>query len=405
MKRKYLIVVMAMALSAIVIAGCGGAKSSSEETPAEVVEEEATEAADEAEAEESVESVEEAAAEESADEESSEETVGMANPWVSITEDEAKELCARLFKAPDDSKDQEWSKCEELGDPDNGVGPLVQLSFTLDDLNFTARAQMGAAENADIAGNFVEWTVGPEDATLANWGGGNMPAKVYRSINDTGYVDMITWYDIEIGIAYSLSVADKDLDGFDIQAVAEQMYSADNEDFADIPGDFLQEQSGKTTFESYDDAIAQLTTGQGYAYIKLVGSDEEVLAVTDTVFEADNSAYEISVYAMQDGEVKNVGNASGNGSSYPLRLEDGIIYGGDNHTYETYFLSEEYGSLMLKDYIDDGVNTGSNEISGFTREKNSFEDETPDYTGTAEDFEKLLADREEKPIIEFTAVE
>ncbi|WP_292213581.1 hypothetical protein [Butyrivibrio sp.] len=35
---------------------------------------------------------------------------------------------------------------------------------------------------------------------------------------------MITWYDVEIGISYSLSTQDKDLDGFDIQAVAEQMY-------------------------------------------------------------------------------------------------------------------------------------------------------------------------------------
>ncbi len=50
-----------------------------------------------------------------------------------------------------------------------------------------------------------------------------------RERNDSGYLDLITWYDIEIGIAYSLTTAAADLDGFDIQAVAEQMYSADNE--------------------------------------------------------------------------------------------------------------------------------------------------------------------------------
>ena len=34
---------------------------------------------------------------------------------------------------------------------------------------------------------------------------------------------------LEIGIKYSLSVAAEDLDGFDIQAIAEQMYCAENE--------------------------------------------------------------------------------------------------------------------------------------------------------------------------------
>ena len=218
----------------------------------------------------------------------------MANPWVEISEEEANEACARLFKAPEGATNVTWRICKDLGNPEQGIGPLVQLDFTLDDMPFTARAQQGASEDADIAGNYVEWTVGPEDTTLANWGEGNMAGKFYRSIGDTGYVDMITWYDVEIGISYSLSVAAADLDGFDIQAVAEQMYNGENEPFADMPADFLQEQSGIVSFATYDDVIAALQPGQGYAYIKLTGSDEEVLAVTDLVFEADHSAYEIS---------------------------------------------------------------------------------------------------------------
>ena len=329
----------------------------------------------------------------------------MANPWVEISEEEANEACARLFKAPEGATNVTWRICKDLGNPEQGIGPLVQLDFTLDDMPFTARAQQGASEDADIAGNYVEWTVGPEDTTLANWGEGNMAGKFYRSIGDTGYVDMITWYDVEIGISYSLSVAAADLDGFDIQAVAEQMYNGENEPFADMPADFLQEQSGIVSFATYDDVIAALQPGQGYAYIKLTGSDEEVLAVTDLVFEADHSAYEISVYAKPNGKVSQVGNVSGNGSAYPLRLEDGILYAGDNHSYETYFLSKEYVSLMMKDYVSDGVNAGSNELTGFTREKNSFDDETTDFTGTQEDFENLLQERDKKPVIEFTIVE
>ena len=386
MKRRFVVLTTVLALSAGVIAGCGNSQDTSGTAETNAQTEQAQEAVE----------VTDASGEEK------EQTVGLANPWVDITEEQAKENCLRLFKAPDGAQVQGWSMCEDLGDPDKGIMPLVQLSFMLDDMNFTARAQQGAAEDTDIAGNYVEWTVGPEEVNLANWG---WTGKTYRSVNDTGYVDMITWYDQEIGISYSLSVAAKDLDGFDIQAVAEQMYAVENEPYANMPDDFLQEQSGITSFASYDEVIAQLQPGQGYAYIKLVGSDKEVLAVTDLVFEADHSAYFASIYNMEDGQAKSMGVVTGNGSAYPLRLADGILYAGDNHTYETYFLSQEYGSLMMKDMISDGVSTGSNELSGFTREKNSFEEEAADFTGTEEDLQKLLAERETKPIVEFTVIQ
>ena len=158
-----------------------------------------------------------------------EEPVGIANPWVDITEDEAKQLCMRLFKAPDGAKVHLWQKCEALGDPEKNIGPLVQLDFEFDGMDFTARAQEGASEDADISGMFVEWSEGPDDVTLANWGEGNMAGKTYRAVGDTGYIDLITWYDVEIGIKYSLSVEAADLDGFDIQSVAEQMYDPASE--------------------------------------------------------------------------------------------------------------------------------------------------------------------------------
>ena len=410
MKRKFISSIMALTMAAGIISGCGSASSTSdtpeqaaatEDSVSEAAEAESTEAesTEESDAEAS-EATEEAESAESDEEDS----VGMANPWVDITEEEATANCPRLFKAPEGATDISWMMCEELGDPDTGKGPMIQLSFMLDGLSYTARAQAGAAEDEDIAGNFVEWTVGPEDVTLANWGEGNMTGKSYRSINDSGYLDMITWYDVEIGIAYSLTVGAEDLDGFDIQAVAEQMYAGENGDIADMADDFVQEQSGKTSFDSYDDVIAALTSGQGYAYIKLMGSDEEILAVTDLVFEADKSAYEVSIYGKLNGEVKQLGTVTGNGSSYPLRLADGVLYAGGNHSYETYFLAEDTGALMMKDYITDGVDAGSNEFSGFTRETNSFDSDS-DFTGGQEEFDKLLSEREEKPVIEFTVVE
>lgn len=386
MKRRFIVLTTVLALTAGMIAGCG----STQEAVVDVAQTEVTAEQTSAKGDK---------------EEATETPVGMANPWVTVSEEEAKEACMRLFKAPEGATVQDWLICQDLGNPEMGVGPLVQLSFSLDDRNFTARAQQGAAEDADIAGNYVDWTVGPENCTLANWGGGNMTGKFYRAINETGYVDMITWYDMEIGIAYSLSVADKDLDGFDIQAIAEQMCYEEDDSYGYGPTDFVQEQSGIYSFASYDEVIAALTPGQGYAFIKLVGSDEDLLIVTDLVFEADHTACEGSIYGILDGKVSQLSNVSGAGSSYPLRLEDGILYTGSNHSYETYFISAEYGGLMMKDYISDGIDTGSNEFSGFTREKNTFDAETKDYTGGQEEFDKLLAEREKKPIIEFTAIQ
>ena len=208
MKKKVMISLCILAMTITSLAGCTGKQTKPSPEPA----------------------TEEPAAEEP--EETGEGEVyqaGMGNPWVEITEDEAKQLCTRLFKAPEGASSLVWMKCENLGDPKNGVGPLVQLKFRLDGIDLTARAQQGAKEDEDISGIYGEPTVGPDDVTLANWGEGHMTGKTCRYTDDQGTIDLITWYDIEIGIKYSLSADAEDLDGFDIQAVAEQMYCAENE--------------------------------------------------------------------------------------------------------------------------------------------------------------------------------
>ena len=185
--------------------------------------------------------------------------------------------------------------------------------------------------------------------------------------------------------------------------VADTDEYVEDDSFGYGPCDFLQQQSGIYEFDSFDDVISHLTEGQGYAYVKLSGEDDELLAITDLVFLADNSASEASIYGMRDGKVINIGNVFGNGSAFPLRYQDGIIYGGDNHRYETYFISDEWQSLMMKDYISDGVTEGSGQFVGFTRETCKYED-TVDFAGGQEEFDALMQDREQKPVIEFTII-
>ena len=238
-------------LTALSIAGCKSIKKEAgASATAESVENKATETASEEEPEAGMGEISSG----------KEPEAGMGNPWVEITEEEANKYCPRLFKAPEGAKAQEWLKCEELGDPEKGTQPMIQLSFELDDLNFTARAQYGASEDADISGIYTEWTVGPEDATLAKWGGGHMSGKTYRAINDSGYIDLITWYDVEIGIKYSLSTAAEDLAGFDIQAVAEQMYSEENEPYTGA------EEDGEDTSKKQITEEEALSAIRNYCY-------------------------------------------------------------------------------------------------------------------------------------------
>lgn len=326
----------------------------------------------------------------------------IANPWRECTEEEARENCARLFKLPEEDLVSGWSIMDEAADSDHYVGPLVQLDFRFEGYDYTARAQQGASETDDISGMYYDWN-DEEDVVLELWGG--IPAKIKYAEDEYESIKLITWYDTEIGIAYSLAVTGEDVDSFDILPVAEKMYSSDNDPMAGALEDFLQDQAGMAEFSDFDAAISYLKEGQGYAFIIAYESDEELLAVTDLVFEADSSAAEASIYAMKDGKTYFLGIVNGNGSAYPLRFEDGIIYGGDNHHYETTFTTGPDGlpNLMAKDTIDDGVDDGSGEFFGFTRQDNkSFDSE--DFTGGQEEFDALAAAREEKPILKFVSV-
>ncbi len=166
---------------------------------------------------------------------------------------------------------------------------------------------------------------------------------------------------------------------------------------------FVQEQTGIDKFTDFDDLISHLKSGQGYAYIKLKGTDEDILALTEMVFEADNSACEADLFLMTEDKPLYLGCVMGNGSAYPLRLADGILYTGDNHTYETYFTTSDTHGLMVKDYVYDGINEGEVNYDGFLRSANVF-DQDRDFTGGAEEFQKLLEEREKAPVIEFTVI-
>ena len=345
MKKKFAAIVLASVMVSSLMTGCGAAKApDTEQTDVtEDVTEESTQEVTEPE----------------------EEETGMVNPWVDITEEEARKNCARLFKAPDGAEEINWSMCEDLGDPDKGLMPLIQLDFKLGSDYFTARAQQGAAEDADIAGNYVEWTH-EEESKFHNWGDGNMTNKLYVSINDSGMVDMITWYDIEIGIAYSLTVSGEDLDGLDIEAVADSMYMEDtslyegmddegNEETGEVPDtedhEVTTDISGCDTFTQIVD---KLGAGKGYTNVNIGGTD--VLLVASGVYEWEEGVFgaidcEIFAYDDNDG-IKYLGYAECGGTAYPLAVKDGYLYCGGNHFVRVFTVKN--GELVLVEEAIEG---------------------------------------------------
>ena len=202
--KKYMIWIAMILASSLVISGCASSAPAESTAPAEEAETEETE---------------------------TEETeVGMINPWRECTEEEAERMIPRLFQAPEGAENISWHVME--GEEDR---PLVELDFDLDGLSYNARAQVTGDNTEDISGMYYEWNQ-TEDITLANWGGGRMQGTYSRAVGEET-ADLCTWYDVEIGITYTLSTVAKDLDGFDLQAVAEAMYCEDNEPTGDMPAE------------------------------------------------------------------------------------------------------------------------------------------------------------------------
>lgn len=141
---------------------------------------------------------------------------GLANPMVESTADEIAKTFGFTFGEVEGAEDVKYFIIS---------GDLAQMNFTKDGMEYTARIQ-SAGEFTDISGMNYTWTV-TDDCKI-----GNRDGKAMRFISDTEQIDVCEWYDIAPGIMYSLSTGGEgaDLDGFDITAVA-------NEIFVPVQGD------------------------------------------------------------------------------------------------------------------------------------------------------------------------
>lgn len=142
----------------------------------------------------------------------------ISNPWQTITEEQAHETVPNSFRAPDGAENVMWSVMNASADASGVPGPLVQMSFDLNGNHYTAREQVTGDTWTESAGMYYDWTV-QDEIVLKNWS--NAAGKYFRYIGENEYADLCTWYDA--GTSYSLGITASDLDGFDLQAVAESM--------------------------------------------------------------------------------------------------------------------------------------------------------------------------------------
>ena len=145
---------------------------------------------------------------ESSTEELSGESMQVANPWRESSEAEIEELMHIEIDLPGDFSNVYYQVMNE--------GELCEIDFDYLDLTFTYRMKETNGRE-DISGMYYDWDM--EDT--ADFHG--YEAYASRAVTDEETADLFEWYDKDGGNMYSLGTTAKDLDGFDIQAVAEML--------------------------------------------------------------------------------------------------------------------------------------------------------------------------------------
>lgn len=153
--------------------------------------------------------------------------------------------------------------------------------------------------------------------------------KISADTNGLFYTKDISRYDDSDGaVAFSGFVREDD----DINSFSEDIGISTNEEFEELLASGREKTPIRfwgAEYVSYDDVIAQLPAGYGHAMLTIDGYDGNILAVTDSTYQWDNgenvslTAY---LYVQNGDSVQYLGNVMTGGTGYPIRCENGILY-------------------------------------------------------------------------------
>ena len=198
MKNKFVIAMLILSMSTAMV-GCGS--SASEGTTTETATETTTDSEDTTDTEDSVDTQ-------------------IANPWTETDATGILNATGFLMSAPSGASNVTYSYLEEDG--------LAQMSYELDDADWTYRMQ-ATEKLSDISGMNYSWDLEDEGEVSG------MAANYYGYAGDDEMVQLVCWYDALTGIDYSLSATGTDLDGMDMQAYAESIYTSMQGEATDDP--------------------------------------------------------------------------------------------------------------------------------------------------------------------------
>lgn len=388
---KKIVAVIALATMVVsTMAGCGKSKDAP--------------ASDDSQATQNVETVEA-----EVEEVEEEEIGGMGNPIEEVSFEKIVEVTGCKAVLPDKAEDITYLLINnELG----------EIRYTTEDgyNNMTLRVQK-SDKFEDISGMYFDWT-SKEECDLNGcecqiWG-------YYVEGEDN--IQVAFWYDSDNKVMYSLSSVAEDLWGFDIYSAAFYMMVPEYmeaEEMGDFPANEMEARVGKTEFESYDEVISNLESGEAYALVKIKGYDGEVLLYATGAYDnldGNMAAIDSTAYSLKaNGKVTADTLVSAGGTAYPLSFDsDGMLYCYGPHQVETYCYGDngsDNAGLMVMNYIcviDFDGEGNPTKISGFHRDPDNTSTNNNDGTEYDEDdvdslfaaFEKY----EKTKVINFTVV-
>ena len=254
-------------------------------------------------------------------------SVGMPNPWEESAD--AALLADYAFAIPEDASNV---VCRKLGD-------LAEIQFDLDETHICFRMQETAGFT-DISGCYYTWEYA-EDVKIG-WNDG----KLYQVQDGENTVELCLWYDILPGEMYSVSAVARDLDGFDLTAVAEQVYvplqdEANGFDFSELSSYTFEFSSGvgawSTELFIHDDGTFNGNfhdsnmgeTGEGYPNGTVYGCSFHGRFSYDEQLSDREFLLTVRELALDEGQV-------------PEAIEDGVLY----ITSDPYGLVLDHGMVL-----------------------------------------------------------
>lgn len=186
------------------------------------------------------------------------------------------------------------------------------------------------------------------------------------------------------------------------------------EEMGDYPSNFLEERCNKTSFASYDEIIGLLEDGEGYAYVKIKGIDEDVLLITDEIV-GDDHHYAVSATPYLISESGNYLAGSiffSDCADTPLAVsKDGQMYClcSDNISVECAGGNgTDIPAIMCMQYLYKSTDeNGSDSYGGFVRTENTVIDndgEQLEGDAAKAAYDKAFADYESCTKVDFTVV-